>query len=516
MLALLTNSGLFLGFLSLWVFIVGLSPLHLGSWQILIGAFLIIFGLFLKGSKIRLGLPRFTLLPWLMVLVILASSFRIFTYSIFYPFVNWDTLAIYGLAAQKIFLTGSTAGFSGQPPFLSLTYTEAFFLSGFANEFFAKATPAILAILTIAATYSLGKTIFNQRVGLISAFLLSITPLFKIWAGAGYADIPGTFFFLMAMIFFYRREFLLTGIFTGLALWTKQSTLTLLISYPLVVIFLEKNKLKSFTNLSLVPVLGFLTGGFWYLKNFIVNREFFPAASSFWIISGRSIRNLLPFTGHLEDFGYWLAPVFAVSFLLALVSIKRKEIVFLLSFILPYLFIWWFIYSYETRFLLTILPIFTILAADFTEKIIFFIKKSLVFPRAVGTILILVISLSTLLAALDIDLLRERTFSLEQKREKFLGDAWRAFNFFKGKEASAIMTTDNRLLYFFPEREISQKVPKTLAELNGFNYLLVSPWAEINSQRAGWSFKDSETGRNLKDLTRAFESGDYVVYEIKN
>ncbi len=107
----------------------------------------------------------------------------------------------------------------------------------------------------------------------------------------------------------------------------------------------------------------------------------------------------------------------------------------------------------------------------------------------------------------------------EQKREKFLGDAWRAFSFFKGKETSAIITTDNRLLYFFPETKISQKIPQTLDDLKGYNYFLFSPWAEIASQREGLNFKGSGVRQKLNDknlFLGVFESGEYLIYEIRN
>lgn len=514
---ILTNLGIFLGFLSLWTFVMGFSPFHLGRWQILLGAILVGSVLVIRKKKTNWRMPKLNFLELVMLVIILFSSWRILSYSIFYPFVTWDSLAIYGLAAKRIFMDSNLLSLSGHPPFLALSYANIFLLSGGASEQLAKVIPALLAVMTIGATYLLGKTIFNQKVGILSAFILSVTPLFKIWAGAGYADIPGTFFFLMAMVFFYKEEFILTGIFTGLAIWTKQSTLLLLISFPLAALLLRKTKLL----LKLVPVFmaAFLTGGFWYIRNFWLTHEFFPAASDFWALAGRNIRNLSPFLNFTGDFGYWLSPLFASSFLLTVLRVKRKEFLYLLSFVLPYFLIWWYFYSYETRFLLTILPIFTVFAAVFIDEVWYLFKKDLFLPKVAGLILILGVSASTLYASLSFDLIKKRNLNLEQKREEQLGPAYSSFKFLMDMEKNknlSVVTSDSRLLYFLDKSTVSQTIPRNLTELKRYNYFLLSPWAEIISQREGWSFKKSEAGEKLNEFKKVFESGDYAVYKIKN
>jgi hypothetical protein len=168
------------------------------------------------------------------------------------------------------------------------------------------------------------------------------------------------------------------------------------------------------------------------------------------------------------------------------------------------------------------LPISTIFCAFFIEEIFLKKKTAFAYPKLFCLFLIAGVSSSTIYAALCLDLLREKSFSIEQKREQHLGDAFRAFKFLKEKEEKenlAVMTTDNRLLFFLDKSETSQEIPKNMSDLKGFNYFLFSPWAEITSAREGWSFQNSQVGvslNNLKYFSKVFESGNYAVYEIKS
>ena len=66
-----------------------------------------------------------------------------------------------------------------------------------------RATTATLGILSIALTYLIGKRMFNQKVGVISALFFSIIPM-HVWVShLVNTDVPMTFFSLLALIFIW-------------------------------------------------------------------------------------------------------------------------------------------------------------------------------------------------------------------------------------------------------------------------------------------------------------------------
>ena len=129
------------------------------------------------------------------------------------------------------------------------------------------------------------------------------------------------------------------------------------------------------------------------------------------------------------------------------------------------------------------------------------------------------VSLSTLYSSLNIDLIKSRNLTLDQKREQILGDAYKIVEYLSHKEPAKIITTDNRLEFFSDYNKTTYIIPQKLSELKGYQYLIISPWANNISKRSGWNFQDSELGTHLNDpkyLNKVYESGEYVVYEVKN
>jgi len=97
----------------------------------------------------------------------------------------------------------------------------------------------------IYLTYTIGKKLFNEKVGLLSAFLLSFTWIFFFFNIRLYTEIPSVFFALVALHYFLKEKHFETGIFVGLAFLTKFPQGILLVIF----LFLSLHALKKISSL---------------------------------------------------------------------------------------------------------------------------------------------------------------------------------------------------------------------------------------------------------------------------
>ncbi len=93
-----------------------------------------------------------------------------------------------------------------------------------------------LGLLNIGAVYLLGRELFNRRVGLLAALFLAIVPLHAIYSYYTKEDIPLTFWMTVALVFIARlwrygrtRDYLLAGLFSGVAMSAKYPGIVLLV-----------------------------------------------------------------------------------------------------------------------------------------------------------------------------------------------------------------------------------------------------------------------------------------------
>jgi predicted membrane-bound dolichyl-phosphate-mannose-protein mannosyltransferase len=65
--------------------------------------------------------------------------------------------------------------------------------------------------------FLIGKNLFNEIIGFLSALILASTPLFYYFSSYGFTGIPSAFFGLLALYFLIKKNIFLTGIFSGIA-----------------------------------------------------------------------------------------------------------------------------------------------------------------------------------------------------------------------------------------------------------------------------------------------------------
>ncbi len=110
----------------------------------------------------------------------------------------------------------------------------------------------LLGTFSILLVYLLGKEIFSQKVGLIAAFILAVSP-FQLFQTVALMDIPMSFFAMFAMyllVLFFKsntKKFLyLAWISLGVAIMIKQIAILFVPAFALFMIYYNKKHQNSY------------------------------------------------------------------------------------------------------------------------------------------------------------------------------------------------------------------------------------------------------------------------------
>lgn len=148
---------------------------------------------------------------YLLVLIcLLFITTRLYKISEIPPAVYWDEASI-GYNAYSIAQTGKDEWGRGFPLHFQAfgeyklpvyIYTTSLFIKVFGLSEFSVRLPSVLFSLgVVILTYFLAKKISNnEQIGLLSSFLISISPWFFIFSRTGYESTAGLFFCLAAIL----------------------------------------------------------------------------------------------------------------------------------------------------------------------------------------------------------------------------------------------------------------------------------------------------------------------------
>lgn len=150
------------------------------------------------------------------------------------------------------------------------------------NEFAARFPNVIAAVFTLLALYRFGKEFFGEKFGIAWSALYACSILPFMYFNSGIIDPWFNFFIFSGIIHFYKgiqgqtlRNFILSGLFIGLAILTKGPVAILLIGGAFAVYFLF-NRFKDFpsfgkTLLFLLTTL--LIGSLWFILLFATGHQ---------------------------------------------------------------------------------------------------------------------------------------------------------------------------------------------------------------------------------------------------
>ncbi len=196
---------------------------------------------------------------WLILILFFALFIRMY---FFVGFVNNDPQddGIYISKAKELALGGEFSDFKWAADLVSREDTinpahqflfrwmmifpvmASFMLFGF-SDFSAVLFPLLCSLGSVVLIFYMGKNLFNEKAGLIAAFLLSFFPLNVIYSTRITPEIPLAFFMALSVFMFLLGEqrkgdrvflnlknlyFLLSGVFLGVGYLVKESAIILL------------------------------------------------------------------------------------------------------------------------------------------------------------------------------------------------------------------------------------------------------------------------------------------------
>jgi len=316
--------------------------------------------------------------------------------------------------------------------------------------------------LTVYFIYKIGREMFNKRIGLLAAFLLSFTFVHVVKSHYVKYDITaafwGTFSFLYAFYILKTqkaRDYFLTGTLVGLAVSTHFPSAFFLIP-PLVAHWLSvvKNRKpdvsKVFSSKLLLLFLG-LTFSFFlinpyllsapqeFLRGMAVQKEAIKNAPT--ILSKGNIPTPLWYLFYLSSSGVYY-PMFLLTILgvYPLIRRRKKKDILLLSFPLVYL-TFLFLNSYRTdRLALPLMPFFALYSAIFLEEGWRKVKR-----MKIAALFKNIILLGSILIIFVVPLARTAFFSysISQKDTRQLAAEWAEENYPKDQALFTIGDTIN-------------------------------------------------------------------------
>jgi len=206
------------------------------------------------------GIKKMTF--YLIVIFILALFLRIIAainLSVSADDMHFVTHAINFFSSGKLVTYDQSAGL--WPAFTSIIYS----IFGF-TQFSSRFAAILFGSLSVIAIFLLSREFFGEKIALISAFLLAISP-FHIKNTLAEMDVMVMFFVLVGMFLFVyasrvqkKRYFVLSGLFIGLAVYTKVYVLLFIPSLIIFALYKNYKSTKSILNKKL----------FWKLFVFIV------------------------------------------------------------------------------------------------------------------------------------------------------------------------------------------------------------------------------------------------------
>lgn len=217
-----------------------------------------------------------------LLILLLVFSFFIRVYKLDYP-ANYVFDEVYHAFSAKEYLKGSKEvweWWTTPPPHVAFEWTHPPLAKEImtANMFLVNSTQAwawrlpgvIFGTINIFLVFKLAQILFkNDRIALLSAFLLSLDSLTFVQSRTGMNDIYVITFILSSLILFIQKKLLLSAIFFGLALSSKWTALYLSPVYLLLLV--KDHQMKKLIYFIAIPPIIYLTT---YLPFFILGHSF--------------------------------------------------------------------------------------------------------------------------------------------------------------------------------------------------------------------------------------------------
>ena len=238
----------------------------------------------------------------------------------------------------------------------------------------------LIGALSVVLIFTLGKKMFNEKIGIYSAIFLALIPLHVIYSAKILTGVLSTFFILLAFLSFWKgyeennkKYKLLFGLFLALALLARYTTLWVIPIF-LIYFLIRDKSLVFIKDKYLWGAIGifFLTLVPWFIYGMFEYNNIFGAfihgvkAAAYW--------------GGVQPWYFffsngWIFSIVGIIFVFSLVYILykkefiKKEVYLLLIWIFFFLGMAMIVPHKERRFILPIVPAVCLLSGFFINKI---------------------------------------------------------------------------------------------------------------------------------------------------
>ncbi len=496
-------------------------------------------------KKFLLNLSRGQTTAWL-VLAGLIALLVVLAQSTYYPFIGEDEISRYAYYARLMFVEGRiTNEVRGYPLFLPLAYAYVFFVTNQIAEQLARLIPATLSAMTVFATGALGWRWYGPRGGWAAAFALIATPLYLRWSPDGYIDIPSALYFVLtaytADVWLTSRRLrwaLLAGALAGLALWTKQAGfialagLGVMFAWVIIRDGFSRRRAAALTAMRdglFALAAAFACGGWWYIRNALYDgwANAVPGPGQYYYqLAVHNLASLLSSLGEYRVFGIFASLIYMAGVIWGIFRLRQAA--WPLIWAIPYTLLWWQLFSYDGRFLLTVLPFYALLFGGLVAEMPWQkleSNSSKFWQRAQqwGGVALIMLVIGASIIGSQLGGLRQwlvaPTATYAERLYRAKGDLYPTVEFIRDHvPASArIVSMDGRLRYYLIDRSIDVFYPAQWSALKQYDYFVVGSW--WTEAYPGFGYADSEVIKAFDDPTRlepvyAAPAGRLSLYRI--
>jgi len=316
-----------------------------------------------------------------LVLVVAAVVFN----AVQWPSYRQDALGIYVPLAREIADTKALVPINDNretyelyPQLITLNYAYVYLVSGWHNPYPAHLIGAALSLAVLPAVALLARQLSGNVAAWAAVFLVMLTPDFGNWASAAYVDLPMAFFYLLGAVFAWSTlqsdstvDALLAGLMFGLAAWTKNAALLAVgLMFIFVVYGLTRNKMTLKQAMLVCSSLVIVVAP-WYLRNLIGVSMLTP--DTVWTEDARqTLTEMFILVTLPQNYGL-SGLVMTGGVFWGFWHIHRQKVRFLFWWSAPFFVMWFWLASYDPRFVLLFLPFLAVLAgmmvADIWERL---------------------------------------------------------------------------------------------------------------------------------------------------
>ena len=269
--------------------------------------------IFVPNFKIKISPPP-NVKFWLPAAVAVAVIFFFcFYHALLTVIVHWDA-TVYHAAMSVIMynqhaipvIAGPSIGIemsANFPPLFSALGAYYYIQIGAVEDFFLRAIPPVMGLLTVLATYKIGEVIYGRKLGVVAALFLAVTPLFFRYSIYATSYSTLTFFCTVSILFLFlgivrgnTKYWLLAGTFLGFAALTSYIALYLAPFFTVAMLyyFLQKRRAIKipFKHIAVFLIATVAIGGVWYARNqILVGNPIYPNA--YTVLGGINIDPLI-------------------------------------------------------------------------------------------------------------------------------------------------------------------------------------------------------------------------------